>query len=104
MIVQITRELTRVTDANDCTRLHVEAPDLDDEAVGEALAVHRMGRAGEPGQVWLDVGALRRAARAAASVPGWDTSFDAMLGYAGTKGWLDATGRSVAAHIERSTS
>ena len=104
MIISITRDHCHVVDADDCARLHVTADDLDDDEAGNALRRAELGRAGEAAHVWLAIDALRAAARADASNLDWDKRFDAMIAFARSKGWLDASGEFVAAHIERSAS
>ena len=101
MIVRIAVANLVVAEADDCARLQVEAPGLDDGAAGAALAMHGMGRVGAPGHLWLHVQALRRAAPATVDATDWENRFEAMLGYAVERGWLDESGEYVAAHIER---
>lgn len=82
----------------DCTRFHVEAPAADTEAVGARLGAAGTAAGAPEGHVWVDVAWVR--AQAAGRVPeDWPASFDGMLGYAGAKGWLDATGASIQAHV-----
>lgn len=104
MIVTITSDGSLVEDADDCTRLHISADGLDDAAVGAALLTASLGRPGEPDHAWIAVDKLRAVARVASRTPGWDARFDAMIAYARSKGWLDASGEHVAAHVERSPS
>jgi hypothetical protein len=49
---------------------------------------------------WVSVEALRRLAGEAAT-PQWEESFDGMLGYARSKGWVDDEAGAVRAHVER---
>ncbi|MGA1440636.1 MAG: hypothetical protein ACO4CU_12500 [Ilumatobacteraceae bacterium] len=66
-------------------RLHATADaDLSSTATGSLCRWD----ADDDEHVWLDVG------RAAAA-------FDSMIGYAASKGWLDAAGTHVRAHVER---
>jgi hypothetical protein len=51
--------------------------------------------------VWVDIANLRAAALARVDDPGYGERFDAMIAYARSKGWVDATGAHVRAHIER---
>jgi hypothetical protein len=98
------RPLVSVEEADDCTRLHVDVRGLDESTAGSALREARLGRPGQPGQLWLDIAALRERARATTAVAGWDDRFDAMLAFARSEGWTDETGEHVAAHIVRTTS
>ena len=50
--------------------------------------------------VLLDIPTLREHARAAASVPDWDSRWEAMIGYAGQKGWIAPGSTAVRAHLE----
>jgi hypothetical protein len=50
--------------------------------------------------VWIDVARLRDAASAQSDDPTYGERFDAMIAYAQRKGWLDADGSRVRAHIE----
>jgi hypothetical protein len=51
--------------------------------------------------VWIDVARLREQAIAQADDATYSERFDAMIAYAQRKGWLDADGTRVRAHIER---
>ena len=104
MIVVVTPHDCRVEDADDLGRLHVTADGLDDAQADAALQRAHLGRTGEGGQVSLAVESLRAAARPRASIPDWDSHFDAMIDFARSKGWLDTSGEHVAAHIDRSAS
>ena len=104
MIITITPDGCRVLEPDDCARLHGTADGMDDDEAGAALARAGLGHAGEAAHVWLLIDALRTAARTDASIPDWDDRFDAMIGFARSKHWLDPAGRYVAAHIERGVS
>lgn len=52
------------------------------------------------GHAWLDVDALRDAARPLAESTDWEREFRAMIHYASTMGWTDAGATSVRAHVE----
>ena len=52
------------------------------------------------GHAWLDVDALRDAARPLAESTDWDSEVRAMILYASAMGWTDAGATSVRAHIE----
>jgi hypothetical protein len=51
--------------------------------------------------VWIRIDALRELAGAAAT-PEWEESFQGMLGYARSRGWVDDELNAVRAHVERS--
>ncbi len=70
-----------------------------EEAVAHLL-VDGLARPGaEVGHVWLDVAELARRAD-----PGrdehWRAGFDGMIAYASSRGWADADGGLVRAHVE----
>jgi hypothetical protein len=99
MVVTVGGARVGVDEADDCTRLHVAAPGADAEGVAAALGRAGLGGPKDAGHVWLDVEGLRALARAAATAPDWDGRFTAMIDYARSKGWLDAAGERVAAHV-----
>lgn len=89
-----------VREPDDCTRLHLDAPEsVPESELGALLEERGWGRAGQPGQVWLRISKLRREART--GVDGWPERFDRMIDYARDKGWCDQEGTHVAAHVER---
>ena len=72
---------------------------LGDAATVEAALPADVGRLLPSGEALIEIGAVRRLA--AGQVPdGWDADFDAMVGYAKSKGWLDERGEAIQAHIE----
>jgi hypothetical protein len=84
----------------DCKRFHVAVRGGDTALLEAALAEEGVGRLLPSGEAMIDIAAVRR--MAAGRVPdGWDDEFAGMLGYAESKGWLDETGGSIQAHIER---
>jgi hypothetical protein len=98
MIVKVDAAEERATleEPGDCRKFHVEA------AGGDVAAVARAVGSTEPApadHVWVGVDWLR--AQAAGRVgDGWDTDFDAMLGFARSKNWLNDAGTAIQAHIE----
>jgi hypothetical protein len=66
----------------------------------DASPIEVVGRMADSATAWIGVEAVRNLAGAAASVPGWDDDFAAMLAYARTKGWLDDAGTEIQAHVE----
>jgi hypothetical protein len=98
------RPRVSLEEADDCTRLYVDVRALDESAAGSALREAGLGSPGEAGHLWLDIAALRERARATTAAADWDDRFDAMLAFARDKGWMDETGKLVAAHIVRTMS
>ena len=89
-----------LVEPEDCKRFHVAVRGGDDEALASALAAEGVGRLLPSGEAMIDTAAVRRMAAGRVGA-GWDGDFAAMLEYAGSKGWLDETGGSIQAHIER---
>lgn len=86
-----------VEEGDDCTRLHVAAVEFDEATTGAMLNRSGLGRPGAPGHMWLDIAVLR--ARSHTGAPDWPERFDAMIAYAEREGWLDPSGKLVAAHV-----
>jgi hypothetical protein len=53
--------------------------------------------------VWIRIDALRRLAAEAGVGPDWQSDFDAVLEFAGSRGWVDEEEQVVRAHVERRT-
>ncbi len=86
-------------DAENCKQFHVAASGGDAAAVAKALGVAGSDAAAPADHVWVAIEWVR--AQAAGNVGGdWAANFDGMVGYAGSKGWLDDTGSAIQAHIE----
>jgi hypothetical protein len=69
--------------------------------VDDHAALGLLGTMDDDGEhVWIRVTELRRIA-GEGQPPDWGDGFDAMIGYAASKGWLDTEGASVRVHIDR---
>ena len=55
----------------------------------------------DPDHVWVDIALLRANALAEVTDPAFPEQFDGMIAYATKKGWLNALGTRVRAHLER---
>ena len=66
----------------------------------QASAIEAVGRLADADTAWIGVDAVRNLAGAAATVPGWEDDYAAMLAYARTKGWLNDAGTEIQAHVE----
>jgi hypothetical protein len=99
MIVDIAADGALVHEADDCTRLSVRTG-LGGRELDAALASAGFCTRAGDGDVLLDVETLHERARAAAVAPDWESKWSAMIGYAGSKGWLTPDGSAVQAHIE----
>jgi hypothetical protein len=83
---------------NDCTRFHLEAPASVLASLGERLGEAGTTAGAPEGHAWVDIAWVR--AQAEGRVPEtWPGDFDGMLAYARTKGWLDAGGTAIQAHV-----
>jgi hypothetical protein len=71
------------------------APGPLDRALGELGSVDDDGT-----HAWLTIDGVRALAGDLADSPSWSESFDAMVAYAGSKGWLSPEGDAIRAHIE----
>lgn len=95
-------------DADDCGDFRVcivGGADGDAGGGGAGGAAHLddlLGSIGRPDgdHVWVSVEVVRRMAAGRVD-DGWDERFASMLEYAASKGWLDADGAHVRAHVER---
>ncbi|HZP29584.1 MAG TPA: hypothetical protein VFC99_11575 [Acidimicrobiia bacterium] len=84
---------------DDCKRFHLAVVGGRDAAmVFGALVDAAAGRL-EGDHAWITVDSVRRMAAGRVG-PEWDAEFEAMLGFARSKGWLDPTGGSIRAHVE----
>ncbi|NIY69441.1 hypothetical protein [Streptomyces malaysiensis] len=99
MIVRVTGTDVVIEGGDDLTRLHV-ATALAPDAATQVLCRARVGRLADDGTVLLDLEALRVRASEWDVPDGWGARWQAMIDFAGRKGWLSADGRSVQAHVE----
>lgn len=94
----------RLDEPDDCKRFHVAAlvgaknGEADPHRLGRALADDGSGRL-DGDDVWVQVEAVRRLAAGRVGA-GWERDFAAMLELARGKGWLDASGKAIRAHVE----
>lgn len=91
MIIELSSNSTpTITDTDRLDRLHATCDvDLDLANLGQTCVP------ADADHVWVSVDALRDAADDA-------EGFEAMIAYAGSKGWLNDDATMVRAHIERS--
>lgn len=74
---------------------------LGPDTIGRVLAENDAGELlPDQNHIMIPVATLRRLAAGRVS-EGWDERFAGMLSYAREKGWLDESGESVRAHLER---
>ena len=53
----------------------------------------------EPNHLFVDTALVRALAGDLATTPEWQAGFDAMLGYAESKGWMHPSGAMIHAHL-----
>lgn len=97
MIIELSDDQPpRLVEADRLDQLHAVCSGAAGAAQYDALC--------QPGpdseHVWVDVAALRERGIAEVEDPTYPERFDAMIAYATRKGWLDAEGTRVRAHIE----
>lgn len=98
MIIQVDLEHgATVVAPEELTAFHAVSTTTDSSAVGPA-----MGDAGDDageGHVWVSADWIR--SQVADEVSGdWRSSFDGMIAYAASKGWMNEAGTHIKAHIE----
>lgn len=99
MIVRLSPDDPPVlADVDRLDRLHAETPGALADMMPGPLC--RFDDDGE--HVWLDIAGARSAGSAATDDAEWPGRYDAMISYATSKGWTDAAGTHVRAHVERS--
>ena len=86
-----------VDQPSELTSFHATSPTADEDAVAAALGP--AGRTAGQGHVWISADWIRSEV-AGRVEPGWVESFDGMVAYARSKGWLDDDGSHIRAHIE----
>ncbi|MQA14887.1 MAG: hypothetical protein GEV09_12140 [Pseudonocardiaceae bacterium] len=100
MFVEVSPHGVAVREVDDLTRLHLQARDVDAQAVAAALRDSGSGELVDADTALLELDALRGRAEPASTLTDWPARWEAMIGYAGEKGWLSEDGRCVQVHIE----
>lgn len=98
MIIRLSADAPpALTEVDRLDRLHAESSGpLADMMPGPLC---RFDDDGE--HVWLDIAAARTAGADQSADDGWTAGYDEMIAYAASKGWADAHGTHVRAHLER---
>lgn len=86
-------------DAENCKQFHVAASGGDTAAVAAALGAAGSAVGAPADHVWIAIDWVRAQAEGTVGAD-WTANFDGMIGYAGSKGWLDEKGTAIQAHIE----
>ena len=102
MLVQVTVDEhggVRLANRDTFKAFAVHAPiGYDVERLGRALGAVAAGEV-EDGHAWISAAAVTRLAGEAGAGDDWRVGFEAMVKYAGVKGWLREDG-AIRAHIE----
>jgi hypothetical protein len=98
--VQVTPSEVTLEDPSNLKQFHVSVRGGAVD-VGAALVSSGFGRM-DGNDAMISVQAVRRAA-AGRVADEWATSFESMLDFARTKGWMSDDGRSIRAHVERAS-
>lgn len=103
MYFRITADSAELVEPQDVTAFHVLAPPgLDGQELAGRLRDAGLGELLGDGHVLVPVDAVRRYADGRVG-PTWERDLAGMVAYAERKGWTDAAGTRIRAHIERST-
>jgi hypothetical protein len=86
----------RLTDADRVDRLHAVCEGDPKEAHYDDF----VQEGPDWDHVWIDIALLREAALAQVDDPEFAAKFDGMIAYATKKGWINALGNRVRAHLE----
>jgi hypothetical protein len=85
----------RLADLERLDRLHAEV-----HGPFDAVRLGDLCERADDEHVWLHVGRARTIGVATAADPAFGDGFDAMIGYAASKGWLNDAGTHARAHVE----
>lgn len=100
MVIVVGEETVELRDPTDCKGFHVETADVT--SLGDALGAAGAGRM-DGDDALVAVEWVKAAADEAGVGAGWLDDFEAMLGYARSKGWLTDDGAHIRAHVESPT-
>jgi hypothetical protein len=103
IIVINDRQEVRLEDPLDNKRFRLEIRSRSTDLASLAAAFAPYGKLESREHAWVDTNALRQW-KGVAENPAYLTGLDAMLAYAAKKGWLDADGTRVRAHVVWGTS
>lgn len=97
MIVVVDEGTARLDDPEDLKGFKVVVPSGDEATAAQALK--SVGRLVDRETAWIRAGAVRALAHGRVD-DDWEEGFEAMLGYAASKGWLSDDGSEIQAHVE----
>jgi hypothetical protein len=93
--------VVRLAEPYDLESLKVVAWDSADPVTVEEALGPRGTMDDDGAHVWLEIDALMALAGPIAGDPAWLQSFNEMVTYAGSKGWMSPTGSAIRAHVDR---
>jgi hypothetical protein len=99
MYVEVRGDHAEIRDADNCRALDVRVGNGDRLHLDRALRAAGLGGWDGGEEAELTVSGLHAAASLGEVGTDWQERWDAMLGYAATKGWLTADGSGVRAHL-----
>jgi hypothetical protein len=99
VFVAVTAAGVRVEDADDCTSLDVRVTADARLSLDEAIRGSQLGTWDGGAEADLRLAELRSRAAAGDVAPDWARRWEAMIAYAGRKGWLSHDGTTVRAHV-----
>lgn len=99
MYVEIRKNHAEIGDPDNCQALDVRVAADERDRVDVVLRASQLGRWDGGAEAHLAVAELHARAAVSAVGPDWEARWDAMIGYARTKGWLSADGAYVRAHL-----
>jgi hypothetical protein len=94
-----TPPLVTLEEPADTKQFHLTVVGGTDAAMVYGALVDAAAGRLEGEHAWIGVDAVRRMAAGRVD-DAWDADFEAMLGYARSKGWLDEPGHAIRAHVE----
>jgi hypothetical protein len=98
VVVDLEEDRVSLAEPADFGRFHVQVVGGWDEGAADLL-LGGVGRLESIERAWIDVRAVRVLAGDVVDEE-WDTGFDAMIDFAGSKGWLSEDGTAIQAHVE----
>jgi len=91
--------IVTLEEPNDTKKFHVSVVGGKDWALVFGAMVDAAAGRLEGDEAFVTIDAVRRMAKGRVADT-WDADFEAMLGYAKSKGWIDEGGNAITAHIE----
>lgn len=97
MVIVVDGDSVRLDEPEDLKGFKVVVTSGDEVSAERALG--SVGRMLDRETAWIRAGAVRALAHGRVD-DDWEEGFEAMLGYAASKGWLSDDGSEIQAHVE----